>query len=228
MDESLEFGRSRDRIADMLEPDREAETREDLVQEADIYVHPGYGEYSNVIDKTAGLTSSSYQLFHQELSDAYMDADDDGRPVAVLHPGELQQETQEYMNSLADGSNAADPVYIPTQPDNSRPATGTEETGLFSGEERLANFLNTLEPGATINLYGELRNQCYRNDEWLVRENKEKAEKKVDIEKQLSFPEGIIIPLPLRNIYVNPESAPETINQFAENSMQSLYTPERI
>lgn len=227
MDESLEFRRSRDRISDMLEPDEKAERQEDLEQEADIYVHPGYGEYSQIIDKTAGLTSSAYDRFHRELSQEFQEATRQERPVAVLHPKDLLEETQEYMESLADGLNH-DPVYIPTQPDNSRPATGSDETGLFSGERRFADFLNNLDPGATVNLYGELRNQCYRNAEWMVEESTDQAGKTLDVRKKTSFPEGVIVPLPVRNIYLNPDSGPHLLKNLAEDTIQALYTPESI
>ena len=227
MDESLEFRRSRDRISDMLEPDEGAENQVDLENEADIYVHPGYGEYSQVIDKTAGLTDSAYGRFQEELSKAFQEAIHEERPVAVLHPKDLLAETQEYMESLTEVTKT-DPVYIPTQPDNSRPAAGTDEIGLFSGERRFADFLNNLEPGATVNLYGELRNQCYRNAEWLVEESTEHAGKTVNVERQLSFPEGVIIPLPVRNIYLNPDSRPNSLKNFMEDTVQALYTPESI
>ena len=221
MIDGKEFRNASDRMAEMLEPEnaRNHDAHENAL-EADIYTHPGFGHYTEVVGKTFGLSNTDYKEYESEISSAIQISLDEGRPIAILYPNNRREETLEYIDYLTDNQNT-ETVCIPTNPLDSRPVTGSDSSGIFSGEKRLVKFLNGLQKGAKINLYGELRNQCYRNSEWLINETSEKAGMDFDINQETSFPEGVIIPLAVRNIHVSPGVTGDAI----EDIMETLHTP---
>lgn len=216
---------ARDSMAEMLEPgnERSRTTSEDSTMTADVYTHPGFGQYTEVIGKTLGLSQSDYEEHQTEISSAMQESIHEERPVAVLYPEDHREETFEHIEDLI-GDHDLNPVYVPTSPVDSRPVTGSSSSGIFSGEERFAEFLDNLRSGATVNLHGELRNQCYRNSEWLIDETARKAGKDIEINRGTSFPEGVIILLPVKNVHLPSSIAGSKV----ENLMEKLYTPREM
>lgn len=145
MIDGKEFRNASDRMAEMLEPGdaRNYDAHENAL-EADIYSHPGFGHYTEVVGKTFGLSNSDYKEYESEISSAIQRSLNEGRPIAILYPNDRREETLEYIDYLTDNQNI-ETVFIPTNPLDSRPVTGSNSSGIFSGEKRLVKFLNSLQ-----------------------------------------------------------------------------------
>ena len=228
------FREVRDQIVDIIDGnsayDPESVFQEDIYRELDFYIHPGFGEYTDVVDKTLNLERSDYREHKENIHDRLENSSEN--PVAILYPEKLQDETEEFIEDSITGGS----VYIPTFYDDSgilsgfcsssRPVNSSDENGSFNGAARLAGVLDSVEENGTVNISGELYTQCYENASWLLEEISKKSSRNFDVERQVSFPEGVIVPLPFRNIHLEEDQPIEKIYTGIEEGLQRAYRPE--
>jgi hypothetical protein len=226
------FRDSRDSVVEMLEGEHRREPESLYEQESErgeLYVHPGFSEYSGFLDNTWGLGQEDFQAYVDEVGSSMQDSLDSGDHVGVLYPDDFEEETRDFVDRFVDTEEVS---FIPTYSKtgdglaaSSRPVTGSDENGFFSGESRYAGFINGIEDGGELEVYGELGNQCYENASWFAEEITEAVEKDIEVKQGRGFPEETVLPLPGRNISLNSRLVPDSLESRSGDMISSLFRP---
>lgn len=219
-----EFERSRDRIVNTLSEEGYTEPEkifEETSQEVDLYVHPGYGGYTDLIDETLGLSHQDHEEFAERMYESLDESARSQRNTAVLYPENRLEETENFLSPV-DTEGIA---YIPTEEQSALPGNASGERGLISGESMIAGLLNGVEDGGTVNIYGETRHMCTSNARWLVENVEPEVDKSYEVNEKELFPDGVMIPTPIRAVHLG-GSMPEAVRDRAGDFVESFYTPE--